>query len=263
MPERLPYSGITQVAQKIISDRGDDHIVMGPAKQDQESDHTWYFMVATCDKEKVIRIDQIAAATHESALLTRQEFVNALDEMEIPFIIHAVEDSEVFMLKLCMELWPGERATELYTKVKEEYDGIGISEENLNAVLQCTSERLKMLTEFGDGSTIDVIRFGRIAAAWHEDFNHWVIIDVEERKIICVDMLQFHYAENAAGFMVAIKDVIDRWMELVDVPSNDKELDMILREAAIKNRVCGSVAANWPIWTGDGGVTTGRKRSLH
>jgi len=106
-----------------VRENADDlNVVIGPAAW-QPSDGTtskvWYFIVATSEKGRGFRCDQIVIAdSMGDPDETRRGFIAALVRHR-PLVIHDTDD-ELYMARLCETLWPGERITGIRKSIERE-----------------------------------------------------------------------------------------------------------------------------------------------
>jgi hypothetical protein len=100
------------MAQHMLERSDDLNVVIGPTVHPPlGQDGPDYFMVATSEKKRGFRCDQISIGEGYDSETMRAGITMALVRRK-PLVIHDVDD-ELYMARLCETLWPGERITKL------------------------------------------------------------------------------------------------------------------------------------------------------
>lgn len=103
-----------------------------------------------------------------------------------------------------------------------------------------TKETLTLYDPDEESVMVEVFRFKNLATAFHELFEHWMIIDVMAGKIIAGDALQFHNAEDAAAFMIEVDPITDNWISSNKNHEKRRETIRTIKEAAKKHNSCAA-----------------------
>jgi hypothetical protein len=121
---------IADIVAFTLSDAGDPHVVVGPLcnqRSDGTSARRWYFCISTCDRSRAWRTDSVTMAASPGAdpddIAVMERTRAALIKRPAaypPRVIHDVDD-EIAAVRLCEQLWPGERITVLRQAVEAEY----------------------------------------------------------------------------------------------------------------------------------------------
>jgi hypothetical protein len=107
------------MADHLLDEAGDINVVIGPVVHPPVGqDGPDYFMVATSEKDRGFRSDQISIGEGYDGEAMRAGIAMALVRRK-PIVIHDVDD-ELYMAKLCEMLWPGERITRLREAIEAE-----------------------------------------------------------------------------------------------------------------------------------------------
>lgn len=107
------------MAQHVLENSDDINAVIGPAVQPPIGrDGPDYFIVATSEKDRGFRCDQISIGEGYTRETMRAGIIMALVRRK-PIVIHDT-DEELYMARLCETLWPGERITKLRQTVEAE-----------------------------------------------------------------------------------------------------------------------------------------------
>jgi hypothetical protein len=101
-----------KIIEDVLRDAGDINVVVGPVRKAITGDQL-YFIVATCDRRRQFRCDQVMANAD-----ARESFITRIAARE-PRVIHVLDD-ELKMARLCEALWPGERISRLREAITTE-----------------------------------------------------------------------------------------------------------------------------------------------
>jgi hypothetical protein len=110
-----------QAADHVLRGSNDINVVVGPLvwkPSDGKASKAWYFTVATSEKRRGFRCDQITIGDGIQRDEARQSFLLALTRRKA-LVAHDTDD-ELYMAKLCEALWPGERITRLRKHIEAE-----------------------------------------------------------------------------------------------------------------------------------------------
>ncbi|MFZ3328960.1 MAG: hypothetical protein WA231_25175 [Methylocella sp.] len=107
------------MAKHLLEKSDDLNVIIGPAVHPPiGQDGPDYFIVATSEKNRGFRCDQISVGEGYNRETMRAGLVMALIRRK-PIVIHDTDD-ELYMAKLCEMLWPGKRITRLREAVEAE-----------------------------------------------------------------------------------------------------------------------------------------------
>jgi hypothetical protein len=107
------------IVDHVLRGSNDINVVVGPKlcrPSDGKTSRVFYFVVATSEKARGFRCDQITLG--EGMEEARAAFILALAQRK-PIIIHDVGD-ELQMARLCETLWPGDRISKIRRQVEAE-----------------------------------------------------------------------------------------------------------------------------------------------
>lgn len=113
-----------KAADHVLRGANDINVVVGPLvwkPSDGTVSKIWYFTVATSEKRRGFRCDQITIGDGIQRDEARRNFLLALTRRKA-LVAHDTDD-ELYMAKLCEALWPGERITRLRKQIEAERSG--------------------------------------------------------------------------------------------------------------------------------------------
>jgi hypothetical protein len=108
---------VDAIVDHCLEGANDCNVVVGPLcwrPTDGTSSRYWYFIVATSEKARGFRCDQVQGDEED-----RMAVLLSLATRRPPLIIH-VMDNEVDMARWCELLWPGKRISRLRKQVEAE-----------------------------------------------------------------------------------------------------------------------------------------------
>jgi hypothetical protein len=106
-----------RIVDHVLEESDDNQVVIGPLLRPplgSASPHD-YFMIASSQKDRGFRCDQITVG---DGTQWRNDVIGAFVRRK-PIVIHDTDD-ELYMVRLCEILWPGERITKLRKVVEAE-----------------------------------------------------------------------------------------------------------------------------------------------
>ena len=110
---------VDSIVDYVLRGSNDINVVVGPKlwrPSDGNASRVYYFMVATSEKGRGFRCDQITLGDRMEE--GRTAFILALVQRK-PLVIHDMPD-ELQMVRLCETLWPGERISKIRHQVEAE-----------------------------------------------------------------------------------------------------------------------------------------------
>ena len=119
-----PLDQMQEFANHVLRGSNDINVVVGPLvwqPSDGKASKSWYFAVATAEKRRGFRCDQITIGDGIQRDEARMSFLLALTRHKDrkALVVHDTDD-ELYMAKLCEALWPGERITRLRKQIEAE-----------------------------------------------------------------------------------------------------------------------------------------------
>ena len=99
----------------LLRDTDSPHVVIGPlVKQMTNGDRCSHFIIATSERGRGFRCDQVIGNEDD-----RRTVALGL-ALRPPIVIHDTE-SELYMIRFCEALWPGQRVTQLRKEIEAEF----------------------------------------------------------------------------------------------------------------------------------------------